>query len=154
MCRRAVLEILHLLRLGAVLTFAEYSCFVRLLRQNAGSGFVAVGDADLESVVVESCLESFGAEVVFLFEQVEQLLAISKAFTGFHQHAHWIANGVVEGRDLYSSSIALTLLGLSQGADCTGAVEPETFLEFVTSRLPGSGIVVRNGDLFSRLNLS
>ena len=64
-------QFLDLLRLRAILPFADHPRFVSPLCKKTRSSLVAVGDADLEGVVVEPWDRGAGTIAEFLLENLE-----------------------------------------------------------------------------------
>ena len=71
MPRRLLHQTLHRPRLRAVLPLTDDSRLVCPLGENARSSLVAVGDADLEGVVVESSNQNTSTTIEFLLKDLK-----------------------------------------------------------------------------------
>ena len=133
MLRGRLHQLLHFLCRRTIFPFANYPRLVPALRKHARSRLIAMRDADLERVVVQS-YELRGSSVfVFLHQELVKTLAIADTVVWLADESLRVGNGGIEALDVEASSVAGEEFRGGEGADFADTVESEVRFEVCTS---------------------
>lgn len=134
---------------------AYHSGFMCPSCKNACSSLIAVGDTDLEGVVVEPCNRGTSSTTIeFLLKKLEQGTTVCQTSIRPAEDAVWIPDRVVQMLDLDTAGVADLKLGKWEGANPAGTVEAECVSEVRAPGSRGAAFVVGNGDFFACRNVT